>query len=248
MTITPDTPIVLISGANQGVGLAVAKQLAEYNYHVIIGSRNPANGARASSAISSEGHSSSSVQLDVDSDESIANAVAHISKTYGRLDVLINNAGILLDLDQKDYLTTREIFSQTFSTNVTGAVCLTNACLGLLSKSQLPRLIFVSSAIGSIQIASDNSSPDYYSDFPAYRSSKAALNMMALNYYRVLNKDKLAQVDVVCPGLARTNLCTFNEAIETPPSVGAARIVEVATMKIGLPTATFTNKDGAVPW
>jgi NAD(P)-dependent dehydrogenase (short-subunit alcohol dehydrogenase family) len=247
MAFDPDTPIVLISGANQGIGLATAKLLAEHKYHVIIGSRDSANGEKAASDISSKGHSASSVQLDINYDESIAAAVEQISNTYGRLDVLINNAGILLDLDQKDSLSTREIFSQTFSTNVVGAACLTNACLALLSKSQLPRLIFVSSRIGSIQVATEEATPDYFSYFPAYRSSKAALNMLAMNYARIL-QDKHALVNVVCPGLVQSNLCTFNYSIETPPSVGAKRIVELATMQKGGATATFTDENGTVPW
>lgn len=247
MALFQDTPIVLISGANQGIGLAVAKQLAERSYHVIIGSRSLVNGERAASDICSKGYSASSVQLDIDSDESITAAVADISKAYGRLDVLINNAGIHLDLDQKDRLSTREMFTKTFSTNVIGAACLTDACVALLSKSQLPRLIFVSTTMSSIQLAADEISPDYFSDFPAYRSSKAALNMLAMNYYRVL-KNTNALVDVVCPGLVHTNLCTFNKSIETPPSEGATRIVELAVTEKGRTTATFTDRDGTIPW
>ncbi|KAJ3536822.1 hypothetical protein NM208_g6488 [Fusarium decemcellulare] len=247
MVLTADTPIALITGANQGIGLAAAEQLAEHQYHVIVGSRDLANGEQVASEISSRGHSASSVQLDVDSDESIAAAVKHISETYGRLDVLINNAAILLDLDYKDRLSTREIFTKTFSTNVFGAACLTDSCIALLLKSQSPRLIFVSTSMGSVQLAADKTSPDYFSGFPSYRSSKAALNMLALNYHRVL-KDTSALVHVVCPGLVHTHLCTFNESVQTPPNVGATRIVELATMKSGKAPASFTDKNGPVPW
>ncbi|KIL83616.1 hypothetical protein FAVG1_13167 [Fusarium avenaceum] len=247
MAAAPDSTIVLVSGANQGIGLAVAKELAEYKYHVIIGSRKSTNGERVASEISSEGHSASSVQLDIESDESIAAAVEHISKTYGRLDVLINNAGIHLDGDYKGRLSKRELFSKTFSTNVIGTACLTDSCLPLLSKSQLPRLIFVSSHLGSLQLASDKTEPSYCADWPAYCSSKTALNMLALSYSRLL-VDTPFLVNAVAPGLVQTNATTYNRSHGSPPEEGARRIVQLATMEKGSATATFTDQSGNIPW
>lgn len=139
---------VLISGANTGIGLAVATSLAKnHNYHTILGSRSASAGQAAASALVADGYSASSVQLDVSSDESITAAVDSLERDFGVLHVLINNAGVLLDrgvTSVEDHkLSTRELFAQTFTTNVLGVACLTEACLPLLRKSEAPRLVFV---------------------------------------------------------------------------------------------------------
>jgi NAD(P)-dependent dehydrogenase (short-subunit alcohol dehydrogenase family) len=249
---TTKRTIALISGANQGIGLAVAIQLAkEHGYHVIIGSRNSAAGQEAASALVAEGHSASAVQLDINSDESIAAAVSSIEKEFGVLDVLINNAGILIDYvpgftDAYKSLSTRDLFTQTFSTNVIGTACLTEACLPLLKKAELPRLIFVSSRMGSISEATNKESGFYAMDYKSYDSSKAALNMLALNYARILEEDG-ALVNVACPGLVKTKLTNHHEWGSTP-ELGAQRIVELATAGKGSAVATFSDRNGVVPW
>jgi NAD(P)-dependent dehydrogenase (short-subunit alcohol dehydrogenase family) len=242
--------IAFISGANQGIGLATARQLAaQHNYRVIIGSRNIENGRKAADQLSSEGLSVDTVQLDLQSDESIAAAAAYVAETYGHLDVLINNAGVLLDRGVQGEMTTRQLYDTTFSINVAGTVCLTDALSPLLRKSaQRPRLIFVSSCMGSLVISSDPSTPWYNLDYRAYDASKAAINILMINYARIL-ADKNARVNAVCPGLVSTNLTRYM-AGATTPEVGAQRIVEMATMTgIGTDvTGTFSNKDGSLPW
>lgn len=247
MAISTNVPIVLISGANQGLGFAIAKRLAsEHGYHTIIGSRNTKAGEEAAASITSQGFSASNVQLDITSDGSISAAVGQISDTYGRLDVLINNAGIMLDIE-KDTLSTRELFTRTFSTNTIGAACLTEACLPLLRKSQLPRVIFVSSIMGSVSIATDKTTIFYPQDYRAYDSSKAALNMLALNFDREL-EDVGALVNCVCPGLVSSNLSAFTKQYGAPPEEGAQRIVELATAEKGSATGTFSDKNGPIAW
>ena len=245
-------PIALISGANSGIGLAVATQLTkDHGYHVIVGSRKVAAGEKAAAALVADGLSASSVQLDVSSDESIATATSWIEREFGVLDVLINNAGILLDRGHRaieDYkgLSTRELFNQTFSTNIIGAACLTDACLPLLRKSELPRLIFVSSRMGSLSEATNKSTFFYNMEYKAYDSSKAALNMLALNYARILDDDG-AMVNAVCPGLVKTKL-TNNHPLGSSTELGAQQIVELATASKGGPTAKFSDRDGSIPW
>lgn len=244
--------VVLISGANCGIGLAVATQLAkDHGYHVIIGSRNAVAGEQAAAALAADGYSASSVQLNVSSDESIAAATSSIESEFGVLDVLINNAGILLDyvpgvLEAHKGLSTRELFGQTFSTNIIGAACLTEACLPLLRKSELPRLLFVSSRMGSLSEATNKSTSFYSMDYKAYDSSKVALNMLALNYARILEGDG-AMVNAVCPGLVRTKL-TNDHPWGSSTELGAQRIVAMATASKGGPTATFSDREGSVPW
>jgi NAD(P)-dependent dehydrogenase (short-subunit alcohol dehydrogenase family) len=244
--------VALISGANSGIGLAVATQLTkDYGYHVIVGSRKVAAGEKVVAALVADGYSASSVQLDVSSDESIEAATSWIEREFGVLDVLINNAGILLDyvpgaIEAHKGLSTRELFNQTFSTNIIGAACLTEACLPLLRKSELPRLVFVSSRMGSFSEATNKSTSFYSMDYKAYDCSKAALNMLALNYARILDDDG-AMVNAVCPGLVKTKL-TNDHPRGSSTELGAQRVVELATASKGGPTATFSDRDGSIPW
>ncbi|KIX06046.1 uncharacterized protein Z518_04020 [Rhinocladiella mackenziei CBS 650.93] len=243
--------VALISGANTGIGLAVATQLTKvHGYHVIVGSRNAAAGEEVAAGLMADGFSASSIQLDLCSDESIAAAASWMERKFGVLDVLVNNAGILIDhvpgiTDAYRGLSTRELFNQTFSTNVIGTACLTEACLPLLRKSECPRLVFVSSRMGSLSEATNKSTSYYSIDYKAYDCSKAALNMLALNYARIL-EDHGALVNAVCPGLVKTKLT--NNLMGSSTELGAQRIVELATAAKGGPTATFSDRDGSIPW
>ena len=190
-------------------------QLAkDHGHHIVVGSRNEAAGAEVAAALVADGFAASSVQLDITSDTSIATAVAWIEHEFGVLDVLVNNAGILLDRESEGTeddkrLSTRELFSQTLNTNVVGTACLTEACLPLLRKSDFARVIFVSSRMGSLTESTNKETPYYKADYRAYDCSKAAFNMLALNYARILD-DIDASVNTVCPGLVQTKLTNFH--------------------------------------
>ena len=238
--------ITLISGSNTGIGLAAAIQLAkDHGHHVIIGSRNESAGKDAAAAIIADGFAASAVKLDLSSDDSITAAVRTIEQDFGVLDVLINNAGILIDT-LKDKPKTRELFSRSFDTNVTGAACLTEACVPLLRKSSVPRVIFVSSRMGSVSEATNKETMYYNVDYKSYDASKAALNMLAINYARIL-EDVGAMVNVACPGLVQTKLTGFIQ-YGTTTDIGATRLVQLATAAKGGPTMTFSDKDGIIPW
>jgi NAD(P)-dependent dehydrogenase (short-subunit alcohol dehydrogenase family) len=247
---TADKTIAFISGANQGIGLATAMRLAkEHNYHVIIGSRNIENGRKVVSQLESEGFSADTIQLDVQSDDSITAAAAYLAEKYGHLDILINNAGVLLDDDAGGNMPTRKLYEVTLSINVAGTACLTEAMLPLLRKSaQRPRVIFVSSRMGSLTESLNPNTMFYNRDYRAYDASKAAVNMLTVEYSRML-ADKEAYVNAVCPGLVATNL-TQNSPYGQPPSVGAQRIVELATLT-GVDsdvTGTYSDRDGSIAW
>lgn len=244
--------IVLISGGNTGIGLAVATKLAKvHGFYVVIGSRNAAAGEEVAAGLVANGFAASSVLLDVTSDASIAAAVTWIEEKFGRLDVLINNAGILIDfgigvIEENKGLSSRELYNKTFNTNVFGAGCLTEACEPLLRKSDLPKVIFVSSRMGSFAVSMDKTTLWYPIDYKVYDASKAALNMLAINYARILD-DIGGMVNVVCPGLVKTKL-TRNHPMGTDTDMGSERIVELATAKKGGPTATFSDRNGKIPW
>ncbi|OKL60380.1 hypothetical protein UA08_04020 [Talaromyces atroroseus] len=246
--------IALISGANQGIGLATAGRLArEHDFHVIMGSRNADNGTKAAQQLQSEGLSVESVQLDISSDESITHAAEYITQKYGRLDVLINNAAILIDGPKGNKvipnITTRQLFDLTLSTNVTGPACLTEAMTPLLRKAkQRPCIVFVSSRMGSLAESLNPDTPFYKSDYKSYDASKAGVNVLTANYARILGADMRARVNSVCPGLIKTNLIGYMEAGDTPDR-GAQRIIEMVTLaEDDETTGTFSDRWGKIDW
>lgn len=250
--------IVLITGANRGIGYGVARKLArEYpDYHVIIGSRDASQGREAvasllaAAAEEEEGglsaSSLSSIEIDVTSDTSIAAAKTAVEQQYGRLDVLINNAGIALDTKEKDTLSLREIMQRTYDVNVVGAAVVTDAFIPLLEKSTNPRIVFVSSITGSLHNATPQSGVPYYRmPYLAYRSSKTALNMVMLHYNGWLH-EKGFKVNAACPGHIGTNLNSFQGAGTLEE--GAVNIVRLAVLGKDGETGTFTSKEGEIPW
>ncbi|KAK1675339.1 short-chain dehydrogenase [Colletotrichum godetiae] len=239
--------VALVTGGNAGIGEAVVQQLARIpGFHVIIGSRNPESGSKLAEALNNEDRSVSSVQLDLSSDDSISKAVESIQKSHGKLDVLINNAGILIDTSPDAFSSTRDLFRKTYDTNVFGTAVLSEAALPLLRKSEYPRIIFVSSQMGSLESSADERMPFYNIDYKAYDGSKAAVNILATNYARIL-KDVGGASNAVCPGLVKTKLTGWMDA-GAPTSVGAERIVELATAAPGGPTGTFSNREGPLAW
>ncbi|KAF4179440.1 hypothetical protein CNMCM8060_002936 [Aspergillus lentulus] len=239
-------PLVLITGANQGVGRATAQILAaKHNYHVIISSRNPEAGEAVAADIRNGGHRATSLQLDLTSEDSIKAAVSTIERDFGYLDVLINNAGILIDCEKS--LTPWEIYHRTFTTNVIGTGVLTEYLVPLLQRAKAgpPRIVFVTSTMGSLDKATDTSLPWYPIDYKVYDASKAALNMLMLNYARVLDPVG-GKVNAVCPGYVKTNMTRWNEYGVTPEE-GAKRVVEMATLGEDGETRTFSSSNGAIP-
>ncbi|PTD06498.1 hypothetical protein HYE67_001764 [Fusarium culmorum] len=214
--MTVASSLALVTGSTQGIGLAVAKELAtKHNYHVLLGVRNTKAGEQIASDLRNDGYKVDVVELDLTSAESINNAVAHIEQNYGYLDVLINNAGVLLDWD-KD-LTTWDIYHKTFTTNVIGTGCLTKGLLPLLrqAKTNPPRIIFVTSVMGSLEKATDESLFYYNIDYKVYDASKAAVNMLMFNFAREMD-DVGGKVNSVCPGLVKTGLSGYHEMGTAP--------------------------------
>jgi NAD(P)-dependent dehydrogenase (short-subunit alcohol dehydrogenase family) len=240
------TPIALITGANSGLGQAIAESLAiQHGYHVIIGSRNPADGEAVATSLRERGCSASNVQIDLLSDESIHKAVKEIEAGHSRLDALVNNAGVHLEISKTD-LSTRDLLSRSFQANSIGPAILTEACLPLLSRAEAPRVVFVSSGHGSIAQALDKSWAWYGIAQPAYKASKAALNMLAVRY--VIELEAIGgMVNMVCPGFVKTKMVGFHPDARSP-EVAAEKVVELATLAKGGPTGTFVDANGVLPW
>jgi NAD(P)-dependent dehydrogenase (short-subunit alcohol dehydrogenase family) len=251
--------IALVTGGNKGIGRAIATSLArDHNYTVLIGSRSLPAGEEVASSLTAQGHSAHAIQLDVTSDTSILVAVDLIKDKFGRLDVLVNNAGIYLDAYKPgvEVLPTRELFSRTFETNLFGPAVLSNALLPLLAQSTEektgPRVVWVSSSMSSMARATDKAVAYYYLNATSYVCSKASVNMLALQYGKDLERvcgEGKGRSLVVCPGLLRSDLNGQWEAAERGPEDGARWVVRVAADAEGeVENGTFTDENGVVPW
>jgi NAD(P)-dependent dehydrogenase (short-subunit alcohol dehydrogenase family) len=158
-----------VTGANKGIGLEVARQLGSKGFHVFLGARNSENGQKATEALRKTGAMATFVALDVSDPESIRNAMHSVSAAADHLDVLVNNAGVILEGDSSITQLDADTVTETFQTNTLGPLLVTQAFLPLLSKSKTPRVINVSSGGGQLADGMDTWAP-------AYCLSKTALN------------------------------------------------------------------------
>ncbi|SDG35823.1 SDR family NAD(P)-dependent oxidoreductase [Mucilaginibacter sp. P25] len=244
--------IALITGANQGVGNEIAKALAANGYIVYLGSRSLENGEKAAAEI---GDNAKAVQLDVTQQESINAAVAKITSEYGRLDLLVNNAGIshagtspknpeeLMATGRAVNVSLDEVRA-VWETNVFGVIAVTQKALPLLRKSAAARIVNVSSGLGSLTWISD---PECWAREHfgiVYAASKTALNAVTLAFALELEKEGI-KVNATSPGYTATALNNFQgtDSLE----VGSREPVRVALETDG-PTGGFTGPEGKLPW
>jgi NAD(P)-dependent dehydrogenase (short-subunit alcohol dehydrogenase family) len=232
--------IVLITGANKGIGFEIAKKLAKEQptYHILLGSRDPERGA--ASAAKLQAKNVEAITIDVTSDASISAAASTVASKFGRLDVLINNAGIANDnkhIPGNDSL--RDVMLEAYNVNVFGAMQTFETFAPLLEKSENPRVVFMSSTVGSFTIQSG------MGHYPIYRSTKSALNMLVMTYAH-LYKEKGWKINACCPGYVATDLNNFHGLGKVED--GAINAVRLATLGKDGETGTFSNKEGPIPW
>jgi NAD(P)-dependent dehydrogenase (short-subunit alcohol dehydrogenase family) len=249
-----DKRIALVTGANQGVGLQVAKELVANGATVLVGSRNFERGEAAANEI---GVGALALQLDVTDQASIAAAAERVRKEFGRLDLLVQNAGISNtrkgSLSVPEYVKISRASSASldevravWETNVFGVLAVYQAMLPLLHESPDARIVNVSSAVGSL---TDNANPahPYHAMFgPVYPASKAALNAITLAMMVELESTGI-RVNLVSPAHTKTNLNGYagKESVED----GSREVVRVALLGPEGPTGTFTRwKDIPIPW
>lgn len=243
--------IVLVTGANQGIGFEIAKKLAteQKDYHVIMAGRRRDAIEEAAQKLQHTGLSVEPLVLDVTSDASIETAASSISDKYGRLDVLINNAAISnapTSADGKPN-TPREEMLHILNTNVAGIQGVTDAFIPLLEKATgTKRIVFISSGLGSLTYKADPSHPIRKVPWLPYTVSKTAENMLALFYAAQFDGRNDWKVNISCPGHCATNLNAYAGA--NPPEHGAINACRLATLGPEGETNTFTNKDGILPW
>jgi NAD(P)-dependent dehydrogenase (short-subunit alcohol dehydrogenase family) len=234
----------LVTGATGGIGVHIARQLAEQGWTVLVGARDAARGAEVASQFDGR-----SVLLDVTDADSIAAAAANVST----LDVLVNNAGISLDTGAQVTETDVEVFRRTYETNVFGVVAVTNAFLPALRRSAHPRIVNVSSGTGSLTWSTGpNPQFDYQAagtgSGAAYRSSKTALDALTVFYAQALAHDGF-KVNALAPGLRATNLNPRAASAGGDPAEAAAGAVRLALLPDDGPTGQLFSWDGTVvPW
>lgn len=245
--------IALITGANQGIGLQIAKDLAARGLTVFVGSRNLANGDAAAKDIGQNAHA---LQLDVTDQASIAAAAARIGKETGHLDILINNAAIskignpqgsVEEIVKTARISTVKLadLRTLYDTNVFGVVAVTQAMLPLLRKSKAARIVNVSSGVGSLTRTLGEGGEHLRQIYGMYSASKAALNAITVGLALDLEKEGIT-VHAVCPGFTKTALNNFQGT--KPVEEGAREPVRVALAIPPLPTASYTSTEGAFAW
>lgn len=242
----------LITGANKGIGFETAKQLAQKGFYVYIGSRNLQNGQEAVAKLKSVGLASvEAILLDITDDNSVKAARVEIGNKTHALDVLINNAGI--NGGSAPYMALEansDEFVAAFNTNIIGAARVTKAFIDLLKKSSEPRIVNVSTSVGSLTLQNDPNWPAYnYAKYAVYAASKAALNMYTIHLAYEL-RDSAIKVNAVCPGYTKTDF-TFGNGGEV--EVAAERIAKYALIDQNGPTGKFFSEEtnpetGEIPW
>jgi NAD(P)-dependent dehydrogenase (short-subunit alcohol dehydrogenase family) len=233
--MTRTQKIALVTGANKGIGFEVARQLARKGFHIFLGARDEKAGRASAEKLGKEG-AVAFLKIDISKPDSIRHAMEEFSKQSDRLDVLVNNAGILLD-DDKDVLTiTPEIFETTLRTNALGALVVSQAFIPFLKKSDAPRIVNVSSGGGQLADGADGWAP-------AYCISKTALNGVTVQLAAALPKFAL---NSVCPGWVRTDMGGSNATRSVLE--GAAGIVWLAADAPQDQTGKFWRDRKVIPW
>jgi NAD(P)-dependent dehydrogenase (short-subunit alcohol dehydrogenase family) len=242
--------VALVTGGNRGLGFETARQLSRAGFEVVVAARDRRKAEDAAERLRAEqGLRADSVQLDVTDESTVERASASIAERHGRLDLLVNNAGILPEAtaDSPEVIDLA-LFRDTIDTNLLGAVRVIQKFLPLLRKSPRGRVVNVSTTMGSLTDQTDRESPYYGTVVPAYQASKAALNSLTVGLSKLL-ADTPIKVNAVCPGFVQTDLTPINrDQAPLTPADAARVIVRYALIDDQGPTGGFFDAHGAVAW
>jgi NAD(P)-dependent dehydrogenase (short-subunit alcohol dehydrogenase family) len=247
-----ERPVALVTGANKGIGHQIAKDLAGHGFTVLVGSRDLASGEIAAKSV---GDDARSVQLDVTDQVSIAAAAERIRREFGRLDVLVNNAGVShANIPGRSFedvvaagrlsVASLEEVHEVFETNVFGVIAVTQAMLPLLRDAPAARIVNVASSGGSLTLNSDRTN-HHRAMFGTYSASKAAANAVTVAFAADLEAAGI-KVNAACPGFTSTDLNNFRGTRTVEQA--AHEPVRLALIDADGPTGTFSNEDGPLPW
>lgn len=233
--------IALVTGANRGIGLEIAKQLAEQDIHVIVGSRDLAKGQQAAAEILEQtGKEVEALALDVSRPDSIVEAMTKIVEHHGALHILVNNAGVFLDNQAQQnsvFEVTPETLEASFATNLYGPLRLIQEALPLMRRVDYGRIVNLSSGMGQLSDMGGGST--------GYRLSKVALNALTRIVAAELKNEKI-KINTMCPGWVRTDMGGPNASRSVEQ--GADTAVWLATLAADGPSGGFFRDRQAIPW
>jgi NAD(P)-dependent dehydrogenase (short-subunit alcohol dehydrogenase family) len=240
--------IALITGANKGIGLETARQLATQGIHVLIGARDAANGEAAAQKLQAAGYKADFIALDVSNEASVKQAAQTVTDRYGKLDILVNNAGIHPEYPQGIFSFEQmslDLMMQIYQTNVFGPFMMIQAFLPLLRQSSAGRIVNTSSSVGSLTEQSNPESPYYPVNTAGYNSSKTALNALTVQLAKQLT-DTNIKVNSACPGWVQTDM--GSAAAPRTVEEGVRIIIKLATLPNDGPNGGFFDENGPIGW
>ena len=243
-----ETKIALVTGANKGIGFDIARQLGQAGQFVYLGARDKGRGEKAAATLSAEGLKVKSLVLDVTDAATIKAAVETVEREQGKLDVLVNNAGIggTSGWDVKPSAVPLDDVRAVFDTNFFGVIASMQAFLPLLRKSDAGRIVNVSSSLGSLALHSDPNGAFKNYLLLSYNTSKTALNAATIQFANELRGTTKIKVNAICPGYVATDL-NNNSGTRTTEQ-GAKIAVKMATLGEDGPTGGYFNDDGVIAW
>ncbi len=240
--------IAFITGGNRGIGLETARQLAQTGIKVVIGSRNPEAGKAAAEKLQAEGLDVEVIRFDITKSADYKEAYDYFDKKYGKLDILINNAGVSKETfgaPNNASTVSPSILRETFDTNFFGTIELTQTLLPLVKKAPEGRIVNLSSILGSLALHADPKSPIYNFNVLAYDASKTALNAFTVHLAHELSGTKI-KVNSAHPGWVKTEMGTAAAPMEIPD--GAKTSVQLATLAADGPTGGYFHMGDPLPW
>jgi NAD(P)-dependent dehydrogenase (short-subunit alcohol dehydrogenase family) len=239
--------VALITGANKGIGLETARQLGRLGVTILVGARDLAKGEEAAEVLRGIGVDARAIKLDVVNEADRAAAAKTIEKDFGKLDILINNAGVMLDgrKGNETSITSQKVLRDTFETNFFAVVALTQTLLPLVRKSEAGRIVNLSSILASLTLHATPGSFIYDAKTFAYDASKAALNSFTIHLAHELKNTKI-KVNSVHPGWVKTDM--GGEGAQMEIVDGAKTSVQLATLAGDGPTGGYFHMGEALPW
>lgn len=235
----------LVTGANKGIGYEVVRRLAKDGFTVWLGARDKPRGEAAAAALTREGLDVRLLQIDVADEASVAKAARDLDRQTGRLDVLINNAGIAAGFHTPPSEETVATIKAVYEVNVFGPVRTTQAFLPLLKAAPAPRIVMVSSGLASLTRLADPASEFYAFNLLSYNSSKTALNAITVAFAKELAAAGF-KVNAADPGYTATDL-NGNTGYRTVEQA-AEVIIRLATLPADGPNAGFFDDQGPEAW
>lgn len=238
--------IALVTGATRGLGFETARQLGREGVFILLGARDLASGKEKADALRAEGLAVEAIEIDLNRPDTIDAAASSIGERFGRLDILINNAGILL-LDTDDFpgVVATDAMRETLEVNFIGTVIVTQKMLPLIRQAASGRIVNLSSSVGSLWWNGDPGNPNPHVKWLGYAASKAAVNMLTVQLAFEL-RDTPIKVNSICPGYVMTDLNRGSGYVTIEDGVKAS--VKYALLDDAGPSGRFFNTQGPINW